>query len=119
MNLMKGYYQIPLTPHAREISALITPSGLYEHNVMPFGLRNAPATFQRIINIVIRDLPGVYAYLDDIIIIADSWQEHVQRLQTLFTRLVEAGLTIKLAKSKFGNATVTYLGRYQPRTNTT
>ena len=110
IDLLKGYYQIPLTPRAREISAFITSSGLYEYKVMPFGLRNAPATFQRIINIVIRGLPGVYAYLDDIIVIADSWQEHLQRIQTLFTHLVEAGLTINLAKTKFGNATVSYLG---------
>lgn len=59
-DLLKGYWQVPLSPHAQEISAFITPSGLYSYTVMPFGLRNAPATFQRLIGGVggLHSIPG-------------------------------------------------------------
>ena len=110
IDLQKGYYQLCLTERAKTISAFITPFGLYQYVVMPFGLTNAPATFQRMINYVIQELEGVYAYIDDIVIISDTWQEHVCRLTQLFHRLKEVGLTINLAKSMFGSGTVVYLG---------
>lgn len=56
-DLLKGYWQVPLTERAREISAFVTPDGLYQYKVMPFGMRNAPATFQRLIHGVIADVP--------------------------------------------------------------
>lgn len=55
-DLLKGYRQVPLTPRPREIAAFITPSGLYSYTVMPFGLRNAPATFQHLMNKVVFNL---------------------------------------------------------------
>ena len=110
MDLTKGYYQIPLTDRAKTISAFITPFGLYQYTVLPFGMTNAPSTFQRVINTVIRDLPGTWAYLDDVVVVADDWGEHVARLNLLLHRLKEACLTINLKKSAFGRGTVTYLG---------
>ena len=53
---LKGYYQVALTPRAQEIAAFVTPSGLYSYKVMSFGLRNAPATFQRLMNKVVSGL---------------------------------------------------------------
>src|SRR4029434_996346 len=64
-DLLKGYYQVKLTPRAQEVSAFITPSGLFSYRVMSFGLRNAPATFQRLMNRVISGLEGCGVYLDD------------------------------------------------------
>ncbi len=110
-DLLKGYWQVPLTPRAREIAAFITPSGLYSYNVMPFGLRNAPATFQRLMNRVIGDMPGCAVYLDDVVVYSDTWETHLDRIRELFTRLGRAGLTVNLAKCEFARATVTYLGR--------
>lgn len=110
IDLQKGYYQISLTEKARKISAFITPFGLYHYTVMPFGLCNAPATFQRIINYVIQGLIGIYAYIDDIVIISDTWEQHLSRVTELFQRLKDAGLTVNLAKSVFGSGTVVYLG---------
>ncbi|XP_076029142.1 uncharacterized protein LOC143017989 [Oratosquilla oratoria] len=78
--------------------------------VMAFGLTNAPATFQRLINAVIQGLPGVGAYLDDVVVVADNWEDHLTRLDGLFHRLKEAGLVINLQKSVFARGTVTYLG---------
>lgn len=62
---LKGYWQVPLSVRARHISAFITPTGLYEYTVMSFGLRNAPATFQRLMNMVVSGLEGCAVYLDD------------------------------------------------------
>lgn len=110
-DLLKGYWQVPLTKRAREIAAFITPSGLFSYTVMPFGLRNAPATFQRLMNRVVSGLEGCAVYLDDVVVYSDSWEEHVRRVQALFDRLWWAGLTINLAKCEFAKATVTYLGK--------
>lgn len=68
IDLLKGYHQIPLTEKAQLISAFITPFGRYHYLVMLFGMRNSPATFQRIMNYLLQDLDGVQVYLDDIII---------------------------------------------------
>ncbi len=110
IDLQKGYYQIGLTEEAKPLSAFITPFGLFQYRVLPFGLINAPATFQRVINYTIQDLPGIYAYLDDLVIISDDWDEHQQRLRSLLARLRDVGLTINLSKSTFASSTVTYLG---------
>uniref|UniRef100_A0A674E7Q6 Gypsy retrotransposon integrase-like protein 1 n=1 Tax=Salmo trutta TaxID=8032 RepID=A0A674E7Q6_SALTR len=110
-DLLKGYWQVPLTSRAREISAFITPSGLYSYSVMSFGLRNAPATFQRLMNRVVAGLAGCAVYLDDVVIYADTWEEHLSRIQALFGRLAAGHLTINLAKCEFAQATVTYLGK--------
>lgn len=110
-DLLKGYWQVPLTKRAQEIAAFITPSGLFSYTVMPFGLRNAPATFQRLMNRVVSGLEGCAVYLDDVVVYSDSWEEHVRRVQALFKRLEWARLTINLAKCEFAKATVTYLGK--------
>lgn len=109
-DLLKGYWQVPLTARAREISAFITPFGLFEYTVMSFGLRNAPATFQRLMNMVTAGLEGCAVYLDDVVVFSDTWTAHIQCIQALFDRLSLAGLTVNLAKCEFARATVTYLG---------
>ncbi len=109
-DLLKGFWQVPLTPRAKEISAFVTPTGLYQYKVMPFGMKNSPATFQRLINSIIMDLDGCDAYIDDLIIASETWEDHVRIIQELFERLSKASLTINLSKSEFGCATVTYLG---------
>ena len=64
-DMLKGYWQVPLTQRAREISAFVTPSGLYQYKVMPFGMKNAPATFQRMVIKLVRDIDGCEGYIDD------------------------------------------------------
>ena len=71
IDLLKGYYQIPLTEKAQQISAFITPFGLFQYRVMPFGMRNAPSTFQRAMDYLLQDLAGVSVYLDDILIFTE------------------------------------------------
>ena len=69
LDLLKGYRQVPLTDRAKELSAFVTPQSLYQYCVMPFG---APATFQRMVNRIVDGLQGCEAYIDDLIIYADS-----------------------------------------------
>ncbi len=78
---------------------------------MPFGVRNAPATFQRLVNRVLSGLIGCEAYLDDIVLYSSSWSEHLAQIKELFERLAKANLTVNLAKCEFGKTTVTYLGK--------
>ena len=110
-DLLKGYWQVPLTARAREVASFITPFGLYSYSVMSFGLRNAPATFQRLMNLVVAGLEGCAVYLDDAVVYSDSWEVHLARIRNLFDRLRAANLTVNLAKCEFARATVTYLGK--------
>lgn len=102
---------MPLTQRAREVSAFVTQSGLYAYSVMSFGLKNAPATFQRLMNKILDGLDGCAAYLDDVVVFSDTWPEHVHRLGALLDRFSNAALTVNLAKCEFAQATVTYLGK--------
>ena len=109
-DLLKGFWQVPLTERAKEISAFVTPDGLFQYKVMPFGMKNSPATFQRLINQVISGLTGCDAYTDDVIVYSETWSEHVEIMCKLFEKLNDAKLTMNLCKCKFGKATVTFLG---------
>ena len=109
-DMLKGYWQVPLTQRAREISAFVTPSGLYQYKVMPFGMKNAPATFQRMVNKLVRDIDGCEGYIDDVVIFSDNWSDHIRQIKHFFQIMREAKLTINLMKSEFGKATVKYLG---------
>lgn len=93
-DLLKGYWQVPLTTRAQEISSFITPFGLYSYSVMSFGLRNSPATFQRLMNKVTAWLEGCVVYLDDIVVYSDTWDQHLIRICALFESLANAKLTV-------------------------
>ncbi|CAM4580170.1 unnamed protein product [Caretta caretta] len=111
LDLTKGYWQVPLDESAKERSVFITHVGLYEFNVLPYGLRNAPATFQKLVHGLLAGL-GKYAvaYLDDVAIFSDSWAEHLEHLQKVFKCIREVGLTVKVKKCQIGLNRVTYLG---------
>ena len=109
-DMLKGYWQVPLSERAKEISAFVTPDGLYQYKVMPFGMRNAPATFQRLMNQVTTEVSGCEAYIDDVIIYSDNWSNHVEQINVFFGKLKEVNLTINLAKCEFGCSQVSFLG---------
>ncbi|UYV61691.1 hypothetical protein LAZ67_1005925, partial [Cordylochernes scorpioides] len=94
----------------KEKTAVITPFGLFEFNVMSFGLRNAPATFQRFINEVLFGLDFVFPYIDDILIASTNKEEHETHLDMIFERLSKHGLRNNANKSKFGVQEVEFLG---------
>ncbi|CAM5083060.1 unnamed protein product [Eretmochelys imbricata] len=111
LDLTKGYWQVLLDESAKERSAFITHVGLYEFNVLPFRLRNAPSTFQKLVDSLLAGLgESAVVYLDDVAIFSDSWAEHMEHLQKVFKRIREAGLTIKAKKCQIGLNRVTYLG---------
>jgi len=109
-DLLKGYWQVPLSRRAQELSAFVTPDGLFQYRVMPFGMKNAPATFQRMMNKVISGLDGCEVYIDDLVLYSASWEEHVKLLREFFRRLRDAHLTVNLSKSEFCRARVVFLG---------
>lgn len=111
LDLLKGYWQVALTSRASDVSAFVTPDHFLQYTVMAFGMRNAPATFQRLMHLVLGGVPNCNVYLDDIVIFSDSWSDHVATLSEVFQRLSQANLTVNLAKCEFGKATVTYLGK--------
>ena len=86
LDLQSGYWQVSLFEDAKSKTAFATPFGLYELNEMPFGLSNAPVTFQRLTEVVLRGLTFEIAliYLDDIIVFASSMSQHLQRLRMVF-----------------------------------
>ena len=86
-DLLKGFWQIPLTERAKEISAFVTPDGLYRYKVMPFGMKNSPATFQRLINTIIAGIEHCDAYIDAAIIHNDEWDHHLGTIKVFFDKL--------------------------------
>ena len=112
LDLSSGYWQVAVGPNDKEKTAFVTPFGLYQFRVMPFGLCNAPATFQRLMECVLKGLHWTtcLVYLDDIIAFSKTVDEHIVRLKSVFARLKEAGLKIKPSKCHFLKSTVRYLG---------
>ena len=107
-DLLKRIWQISLTDRAKEISAFVTPDGLYQYKVMPFGMKNSPATFQRLINMIITGLDNCKAYIDDAIIYSEEWDQQIKTIREFFERLSNAKLTINLAKREFCHTTLTF-----------
>ncbi|GBN76389.1 Transposon Ty3-I Gag-Pol polyprotein [Araneus ventricosus] len=106
IDLFKAYFQIPIAEGDKQKTAIITPFGLYEFNVMSFGLRNAPSTFQRFINEVFFGLDFVFAYL----VASSTEDEHSEHLKVVFSRLEQYGLRINLGKSVMGVNQLEILG---------
>lgn len=109
-DMLKGYWQIPLTSRAKDISSFVTPDGLFRYLVTPFGMKNSGCTFQRFMNQIVTGLMNTKVYVDDVIIYTETWEEHIQAIRALFDRLLEHRLTVNLAKSEFARATVQFLG---------
>jgi hypothetical protein len=117
LDLAMGYHQVPVSPEDIEKTAFITHVGLFEFITMPFGLSGAPATFQRLMNSVLRGILGKFcaAYLDDIIVYSETESSHLQHLQEVFRRLRDAGLRLKTRKCVLFRPEVKYLGHVVSR----
>ena len=111
LDLTRGYWQVPVALTSRTRTAFTTPFGLYQFNVMPFGLHGAPATFQRMMDVLLQEIGGyAAAYLDDLVIFSSTWEAHLSHLRSILQRLRDAGLTAKPAKCQLGMHECVYLG---------
>ncbi|PIK57624.1 hypothetical protein BSL78_05450 [Apostichopus japonicus] len=112
IDLLSGYHQVAMAETDRHKTGFITPFGLYEFNRMPFGLSNAPGTFQRLMQTCLHDqfFQSVLCYLDDILVYSKTFEDHLTNLQRVFDRLKQQGLKIKPSKCTFFQSEVTYLG---------
>ncbi|UYV69577.1 hypothetical protein LAZ67_6004008, partial [Cordylochernes scorpioides] len=112
MDLRSGYWQIEVDEADREKTAFITPDGLYEFLVMPFGLCNAPATFERMMDKILKGLKWTMAlcYLDDIVVYSKSFNEHLHRLEIILQCLDKAELRLNPKKCLFGTKRIRVFG---------
>ena len=112
MDLQQGYMQVEMHPDSKERTAFCSRRGLFQFTRMPFGLRNAPALFQRLMEYVLRGLQftSCLVYLDDILVFSSSLKAHIHDLECVFDRLRSAGLKLKSSKCFFAKREITYLG---------
>ncbi|VDD78381.1 unnamed protein product [Mesocestoides corti] len=112
LDLKSGYWQVEINPNRRQKSAFVIPSGLYEFETMPFGLANAQATFQRLMNTVLQGLTQkeCLVCMDDVIVHAKDSAQHLKRLRNIFERLRGAGLKLNPAKCSLLRDSVKFLG---------
>ena len=112
LDLQSGYWQVPVNPADMEKTAFCPGPGmgLFQFRRMPFGLSGAPGSFQRIMDTILRDLPFVTTYIDDILVHSATEELHQDHLQQVFQRLADAGLTLRGRKCHIGLSSVSYLG---------
>lgn len=112
LDIKSAYWQVPMAPECREYTAFTVPGGgLFQFCRMPFGLHNSPATWQRLIDRVLSHLEQhVFVYLDDIVIVTQTFDKHLEVLKEVFDRLTAAGLTVRRDKCHFCLPELKFLG---------
>ena len=110
LDLRNGFYQIRMLPEDIFKTSFTTPLGLYEWVVMPMGLINAPASFQRVMTDIFKDLSFVQVYLDDIVVYSPTEQQHQAHLRQVFQRLRDNALKLNLHKCTFSASSIDFLG---------
>lgn len=110
LDLHAAYYAIPVNEADIPKTAVTTPFGLFEYTRLPFGLKGAPQTFQRFMNEVLRGIDNAYAYIDDVLITSETEDEHYGHIEAVFKRLQTYGLVINMAKCKFVQESLEFLG---------
>lgn len=110
IDLSMGYYQIKMEEKSKKFTSFIINNQQYEFNRLPFGLKNAPMTFQMSMNKIFANLRFVKIYLDDIIIFSKSIEEHEKHLETVFKIIKENNISVNFDKSEFCKGKITFLG---------
>lgn len=112
IDLTTAYYQIPMAEEDIQKTAVITPFGLFEFTAMPFGLKNASQSFQRLMNCLFREMDFVFCYVDDILIASESPEQHQTHLRQVLSKLRDAGININVSKCIFGAKEIEFLGYF-------
>ena len=110
LDMSQAYCQLQLDDNSKDITVINTHKGLFRYNRLCFGISAAPGIFQRTMEQLLQNIPGVLCYLDDILICGATEAEHRSRLHTVLTRLQKAGLKLRLSKCSFRVPEVSYLG---------
>ncbi|CAI7829329.1 unnamed protein product [Closterium sp. NIES-53] len=110
LDLRQGFNQIKIREEDIKKTAFHGPDGLYKWLYMPFGLRNASAVFQRVVDSVLRGVECAACYIDDVVIFSTTEQQHVQDVEKTLAAIKAAGLTCNPKKCRWGEQTVQYLG---------
>ena len=110
LDMTSGYHHMELSEEAKPKSAFITTVDKYQFNRCPFGLAQAPAYFQRLVNKVLMGLSFTFGYLDDVLIYSPDIETHLEHLREVFQRMREADLRLKMEKCNFLKANLQYLG---------
>lgn len=112
LDLAQGFFQLEMHPNSIEKTAFTVNNGHYEYLRMPFGLKNAPSTFQRVMDNILREHlhKFCFVYMDDVVIFSKSLQEHLNHLKLIFQKFREYNLKIQLDKSEFLQKQVAFLG---------
>ena len=111
LDMSKGYWQIPMAADSIPKTAFSTEDGKFEFLRMPFGLKGAPSTFQRFVNNILSEVRDyARAYMDDLVIFSDTWQDHVRHLRTVLNIIKKWNLTLKEAKCQVGMKFCRFLG---------
>ena len=110
IDLRSGCHHIVLGKSSRAKTAFVTPFGKYNFLMVPFGLAQAPAYFQLLMNKVLKGLKFAMTYLNDIIIFSENELQHLEHLEIVFSHLQDAGLKMKHSKCDFFKSEIHYLG---------
>ena len=110
LDLLSGFWQVPLTHRARELTAFTVGNQHFQFTRLAFGLTGGPAIFVRLMQIVLSGLNHAVVFGDDILIYSDSFEEHADHLRAVLSRLKDAGLVINASKCQFGMTEVKFLG---------
>lgn len=116
LDLNMGYYHIELSPHSKKLCTIVMPWGKYEYQRLPMGLCNSPDIFQEHMSELMLDLEYVRTYIDDLLIFTKgTFEDHLDKLQTVLRRLRKAGLKVNAGKSFFAKIELEYLGYWITR----
>jgi len=112
IDLSMMFYAFELTDRAKDLTTISTPFGLFRYTRAPMGLRNSPAFAQAAIESTLEGIDDVCAYIDDIAIFSDTWEQHLSTLQQVLSRLEDAGFSVNPLKCEFGISEGDFLGHY-------
>ena len=110
LDAVKGFHQVPIDLQSSKLTSFVTPFGKFRYLRMPMGIKTAPEIFHSIVSNLFMNIPGVYTYIDDILVVGSTMEEHNGRLQQVLDKCVSSGLTLSPEKSVVAKSKLTFLG---------